>query len=94
MVPGGHPSDYRPVPALLNFCDRVDTDELPPYFVLHVIISTFSSICSRNLLPGKSDKEVFTMVPRLPGKREVIANLHAKQLTGIVGVVEIEVIQK
>ena len=34
--PGGPrrlPSQLRPGPALLNFSDRVDTDELPPYSV-------------------------------------------------------------
>ena len=32
-VPGGHPSNYGPGPALLNFSDRANTDELTPYSV-------------------------------------------------------------
>ena len=32
-VPGGHPSNYGPGPALLSFSDRTDTDELTPYWV-------------------------------------------------------------
>ena len=38
-VPGGHPSNYGPRPALLNFSDQVNTDELTPYSVYH---STYS----------------------------------------------------
>ena len=32
-VPGGHPSNYGPGPALLNFSDRANADELTPYSV-------------------------------------------------------------
>ena len=32
-VPGGHPSNYRPGPALLNFIDRANTNELTQYSV-------------------------------------------------------------
>ena len=32
-APGGHPSNYGPGPALLNFSDRANTDELTPYSV-------------------------------------------------------------
>ena len=31
VEPGGHPSNYGPGPALLNFSDRVDADEVTPY---------------------------------------------------------------
>ena len=31
VLPGGHPSNYVPGPALLNFSDRANTDELTPY---------------------------------------------------------------
>ena len=40
--PGGHPSNYGPGPALLNFSsDRVDTDELTPYSVCKYPILLF-----------------------------------------------------
>ena len=32
-VPGGHPSNYGPGPALLYFSDRANTDEPTPYSV-------------------------------------------------------------
>ena len=34
VVPGDHPSNYGPGPALLIFSDRANTDELTPYSVL------------------------------------------------------------
>ena len=37
VVPGGHPSDYGPGPALLNFSDRADIDELTPYSVYYFL---------------------------------------------------------
>ena len=37
VVPGGHPSNYGPEPALLNFSDRADTDELTRYSVFRYI---------------------------------------------------------
>ena len=33
VVPGGNSSNYGPGPALLNFSDRADTDELAACFV-------------------------------------------------------------
>ena len=34
VVPGGHPSNYGPGLALLNFSDRANTDELTPYSIV------------------------------------------------------------
>ena len=34
VAPDCHPSNYAPGPALFNFSDRADTDELTPYSVL------------------------------------------------------------
>ena len=57
MFPGGLSSNYIPDPALLNFSDRVDTDELPPYSVLLYCwyLSNISS--SANLLIHVHDRK-------------------------------------
>ena len=36
VLPGGHPSNYGPGPALINFSHRANTDELTPYSVYGV----------------------------------------------------------
>ena len=38
-MPGGHPSNYVPGPALLNFSDRANNDELTPYSVYGMYIN-------------------------------------------------------
>ena len=48
VEPGGHPSNYEPGPALLNFSDRADTDELTPYSVFDKLQSAdcYKTKCS------------------------------------------------
>ena len=41
-VPGGHSSNYGPGPALPNFSDRANTDELTPYSVYKICYLTVS----------------------------------------------------
>ena len=47
--------------------------------------------CRKVLAPGESIKEYVTITPRVTGTREVIANLHTRQVNGIPGVLEINV---
>ena len=43
-MPGDHPSNYGPGPALLSFSDRANTDELTPYSVYDDEVKKFSEM--------------------------------------------------
>ena len=45
----------------------------------------------KTLNPGEELVEKVTLTPRIVGTRELIANLHSQQVTGITGVAEITV---
>ena len=43
IVTGGNPSNYGPGPALLNFSDRADTDELTPYSIYNIYFQIYKN---------------------------------------------------
>ena len=67
IVPGGHPSNYGQGPALLNFSDRADTDELAPYSLhndyLHVLYNVnedFQLFCFISV--GEGNFDLFALI--------------------------------
>ena len=65
-------------------CTKVST-----YYVPYIYIDVL--FCRRMLRPNERLVEYVTIYPRMAGKREIIANLHTRQVNSIHGALEITV---
>ena len=51
----------------------------------------FSFLHRKPIAPNEEFRETIQIKPRRPGRREIIANFHCKQLCDVTGVTEVEI---